>query len=432
MQNFLKKHVVGILATILLIAIAVLAFAAFAPKGITPPVTDIDDTSKDTPMTPQEPEIPTYESVIPRKANPSENYLYEQDIRGNGNIKLCSILQTSYYSYIIAETDCKSGDLSAQKPTVGIIKTDSLGNIEKAYPVVNNCEYYYVASCVSNVGIVVITTDKLKSYLYVTVTDYELEKTETKIMSYADSVALFPTADSFLVFTDNGSENFVIKYTESELVFSTLSAGKIVDIFEFGDFYRVFYNTSSGYGMTDIAKSDFAVKKELFVATATLNCIIPMIENGKQIYIAIENEGALYVRKYLSDMTMNSSERKKIGSAAVIGHGTDGNNVYLCVKGGISGVITLKNDLSFSYSVNMTEGVASTIQDYAFGNNFSLLVTDSNGRLALINTASGNSDVTYFTATDKALLTLFPNGTSCVLFNTTEYGYTSIKIIGIK
>lgn len=435
MQNFFKKHIVGILAVILVTAIAVLAFAAFAPKAKEDdPIKNMVDTSLNTPEPPeeQEPTIPYYESVIPKSSNPSETYLYEQSICANGNVSLCTVLQTTSATYIIAETDAKSGDIYGEKPTVGIIKCDSLGNISKTYSLRNTCDYRYVSACISNLGLVVIATDSAKNYLYVTVTDYELTQTETKITSYADDVALYPTNESFLIFTDNGAENFIIKYTEKELLFSTVNSGKIVDVFDFGTFYRIFYNASSGYGATDVDSKDFSTKKDIFVSNATLKCIIPLVENGQQVYVAIENENGVYARKYYSDLVLKNAERKKIGTAEILGHGTDGQNIYLCVGGGLSGIITLKSDLTFSYSLNKTDTVTAKIQDFNFGHNFFLLVTDLSDRLALITMDGESCTVNYFATTDKALLITYPNGTIAIAYNSPFYDYSSINIIGIK
>ncbi|MGN1042085.1 MAG: hypothetical protein ACI4SK_01225 [Christensenellales bacterium] len=434
MLNFIKKHLTGVIAVVLTATIVVLAFFAFSDEG---PVTDAVDTSLNTPTTPderQEPtnETPVYSGTIPKSSSPSEKYLFEQIICGNGDITLCSVHQTAFSTYVIAETNCKTGDVYAEKPTVGLIKLDSLGNIEKTYSVTNSCEYEYVASCLTNLGIAVVATDGKNNYLYVTVTDFDLQKTDTKIMPYADSVSLFPTEDSFLLFADNGKENFIVKYSSEELSFSTVNSGKIVDIFEFGDFYRLTYNNTTGYGITDLNKNDFSVIRELFVASATLKCIIPIVENGKQIYIAIENEGSLYARKYFSDMTVANSERKKIATADLLGQGTDGNNVYLCLSGGLNGVVTLKTDLSFSYSANRTDSVISDIADFAYGDCFYLLVHDANKNIALIKTSASSSEATYYPVGDKALLITYPNKTIGIIYQSSFYEYSAIKLIGVR
>ena len=133
MKNFVKKHTVGILALILLTAIVVLSVAAFAPKKDETLTDDrLDDTSKVTPIIPDKKnEIPLYTQTLPKSSSPSEKYLFEQTVCGNGNIRLAAALQTVSATYIIAETDCKSGDVASDKKTVGIVKTDSIGNIEK-------------------------------------------------------------------------------------------------------------------------------------------------------------------------------------------------------------------------------------------------------------------------------------------------------------
>lgn len=435
MRNFVKKHTVGILAAILLAAIIVLSIAAFAPKK-DETVTDdrLDDTSKVTPISPDDKqEIPFYSQTLPKSSSPSERYLFEQTICGNGNIRLAAALQTVSATYIIAETDCKSGDVAAEKKTVGIVKTDSLGNIEKSISLQNNCAYSYVASNLTNDGIVIIVADDTKSYLFVTVTDYNLTETKTEAVPYADSAKIFPLNDCYLIFIDNGQETFVLKSEKDGFEFSSFTLGEIVDVFDFGTYFKIFYNATDGYGISDLSKTDFTVIKTIFVSSATLNCIIPFVENGKQIYLAAESDNGLYIRKFYSDLSPSASDRKKIGSATLIGYGADESNAYLCLTGGISGIVTVRTNLTLSYSLNKTSTVISKIYDRAFGaDGFTLLVSDGDGKLVTIKISENGSETVYHDATDNATLLVYPNGTYGIAYNSAFYDYSAIKIIGLK
>lgn len=435
MRNFVKKHTVGILAAILLAAIIVLSIAAFAPKK-DETVTDdrLDDTSKVTPISPDDKqEIPFYSQTLPKSSSPSERYLFEQTVCGNGNIRLAAALQTVSATYIIAETDCKSGDVAAEKKTVGIVKTDSLGNIEKSISLQNTCAYSYVASNLTNDGIVVIVADDTKSYLFVTVTDYDLNETTTEAVPYADSAKIFPLDDCYLIFIDNGQETFVLKSEKDGFDFSSFSLGEIVDVFDFGTYFKIFYNAADGYGISDLSKADFTTIKTIFVSSATLNCIIPFVENGKQIYLAAESDNGLYIRKFYSDLSPSASDRKKIGSAALIGYGADEANAYLCLAGGISGIVTVRTNLTLSYSLNKTSTAISKIYDRAFGSDgFTLLASDGDGKIVTIKISENGSETVYHDATDNATLLVYPNGTYGIAYNSAFYDYSAIKIIGLK
>lgn len=435
MKNFVKKHTVGILAAILLATIIVLSIAAFTPKD-NETVTDdrLDDTSKVTPISPDDKqETPFYSQTLPKNSSPSERYLFEQTVCGNGNIRLAAALQTTSATYIIAETDCKSGDVAADKKTVGIVKTDSLGNIEKSVSLKNNCAYSYVASNITNDGIAVIVADDTKSYLFVTVTDYDLNETTTEAIPYADSAKIFPLNDCYLIFINNGQETFVLKSGKDGFDFSSFTLGEIVDVFDFGNYFKIFHNNADGYGISDLSKNDFTVIKTIFVSSATLNCIIPFVENGKQIYLAAESDNGLYVRKFYSDLSPSASDRKKIGSATLIGYGADDTDAYFCLSGGINGIVTVKSNLTLSYSLNKTSSVLSKIYDRAFGSDgFTLLASDGDGKLVAIKINEESSETAYYETTDNAVLLVYPNGTYGIAYNSAFYDYSAIKIIGLK
>ncbi len=435
MKNFVKKHTVGILAVILLAAIIILSIAAFAPKK-DETITDdrLEETSKVTPISPDDKqEKPFYSQTLPKSSSPSERYLFEQTICGNGNVRLAAALQTVSATYIIAETDCKSGDVAGKKKTVGIVKTDSIGNIEKSISLQNSCAYSYVTSNLTNDGIVVIVADDTKSYLFVTVTDYNLNETTTEAVPYADSAKIFSLNDCYLVFIDNGQETFVLKSGKDGFEFSSFALGEIVDVFDFGTYFKIFHNSTDGYEISDLSKTDFTVIKTIFVSSATLKCIIPFVENGKQIYLAAESDNGLYIRKFYSDLSQSASDRKKIGSAALIGYGADETNAYLCLTGGISGIVTVKTNLTLSYSLNKTSTAISKIYDRAFGSDgFTLLTSDGDGKLITIKISESGSETVYHDATDNATLLVYPNGTYGIAYNSAFYEYSAIKIIGLK
>ncbi len=428
MITFLKKHIVGIMGTILISAIIGLSVVAYKQTNDT--VIESENTSGEEIVPPVN--IPVYESSIPKLPVSSNKYLYEQNIRGNGNIKLCNVLTTAFGTYIIAETDCRSGDISSDIPTVGMAKINSLGTVETTYSIKGNTELYYVNSCISNEGIVIIATDKTRSFLYVMITNYELTTTKTHVMPYSDSATLFTTKESFLIFSSSKDENYVVKYADGELVFSSTKVKNVVRTFEFSNYYRVFFNTPSGYGISDLDKDDFSIIKDIFVSSATLKEVIPLVEDGKQIYLAIESDSTLYVRKFSSEMSIANSTKKAITASELIACGNDADNLYLCVKGNINGVITLKKDLSFSYSMNTAEGITSNILDFLYGKEFLLLTRDNKNKLSVIKVNENGSESYSIAESRFGKIISHPNGTLAIVYDSYYYDYSDIKIVGIK
>ncbi len=440
MNAFVKKHAAAIIGWLLVAAIAIVAVLTLTPEKTDPPALgqdNIEDTGDTRPLpdeTGEEEEIAiTYNPVFPKPALISEEYLYTQSLCGVGNVKLKEVLTTANCSYIIAETDCVTGDLSGGKPTVGVAKTDSLGNVEKTFSLPASAETKYLSSALTAEGIVVVTSVKNGDYAYVNIIDYELENVKTGIVSASEKVTVYPAGENFLLFAENPDECIVYKYDGKNFTFRSLNASSIVDVFDYGEYYKIFFNTANGYSYCELNKNTLDIKNVLSVSKATLIDIIPMMENNRQVFLCLEQEDSVYLKKYSSDFNESTAVRNKIGNLEILGQGYDGAILYLAVRGSINGIITVDVSLTTSFMASDTAFLEGNISDYVFyDGKFRLLISDGE-KIALVTLAESTSVARYFSiASDVNRLAVHANGTMALITESTFYHFSAVGIIGLN
>ncbi len=461
MKNFIVKHAAGVIGIILIAAIVLITLTLTGSAPITPPISggDLEDLSNVTPKpdgsndgnpngsnvnnpngsngddTQQTtPPVITYIPTLPKASSPSDTYLYTQNLCGVGNVTLKNVHQTTVGLFTVVESDCAIGDIGGAKPTVGVAKSDALGNVEAVINLPTTVAAYFVASQITPLGLVVITANSNRNYLYVNIIDYDLGDVKTQLVSYADNAYVYPTADSFIILADFADDSLIYNYADEKFTFQSMPACNIIRIFEYTNYFTILYNSESGYALCELTKTNFAVKRELFVSSAKLIDIIPLMENGEQVFIALESDGALYAQKYDKSFAAVASARKKLGSFEIMGSGSDGKQIYLAVKGSMNGVINLNADLSSSFYSCDSAFLAATIHDYAFINNqFIFLASDKSGKLALTTVNQGTSAVRYFENTvGKAYFAVHPNGTYTIIYDGKFYDYNAVQLLGIN
>lgn len=440
MNNFAKKHAAAIIGWLLVAAIAIVAVLTLTPEKTDPPALgqdNIEDTGDTRPLpdeTGEEEEIAiTYNPVFPKPALISEEYLYTQSLCGVGNVKLKEVLTTANCSYIIAETDCVTGDLSGGKPTVGVALCDSLGNVEKTFSLPASAETKYLSSALTAEGIVVVTSVKNGDYAYVNIIDYELENVKTGIVSASEKVTVYPAGENFLLFAENPDECIVYKYDGKNFSFLSLNASSIVDVFDYGEYYKIFFNTANGYSYCELNKNTLDEKKVLSVSKATLIDIIPMMENNSQVFLCLEKEDSVYLKKYSSSFDDSSAVRRPIGNVEILGQGYDGEKIYLAVRGNINGIITVDVSLTPAIMASDTAFLGGNISDYVFyDGKFRLLISDGE-KIALVTLAESTSVARYFNLSSSVnRLAAYSNGTMALITESTFYHFSAVGIIGLN
>ena len=425
MKSFLTRHAAAIIATVLIVIIAVLALMAFRPtkESVSPQLEDLSNTV----ILPSNETTPTYVRTMPKSPVPSDRYLYTQELYGIGNISAKNLHITAQGIYIIAETDCIDGDICAQKPTVGIALCDVAGNVNKTYSVPTTSACRFVSSQITAVGIAVITACSDNKCLYVNLVDYELNTVKNYRLPYAEKVKIMSTNEGFLVFCESESGGVIYSY-EKNFAFVAFDISDAIRIFEYGNRYTVVGNTAEGYSIVDIKKDNFSIIKEKKIPDKKIYDLIPLAA-AEQVFIAIECGDGVYASKL--DADLNVIKTARIGANTVTGTGTDGEKIYLGVKGNIDGIVTIDGLLSIVYSTTEDYSPA-VILDSAFINGVFYMVTkDATGRTAVVKYVSDTS-IQYIDETDEAFFTPNGNGTFTVVANGKFFDYSCVKIYGIS
>lgn len=430
MKLTLKKYIPQIIVVLLILAILILSYFAFfqkAPESIFIPNEDIIDTSYEN-----EVEKPTYIRSIPKQSQSSESFLYYQNITGDGNTLFKGLFKTSIGNFIICETDCKNGDIQGDKRSVGIALLDDIANINKVYTIPSQNSSYYVNSQITPRGIVIITTNALKEVFYVNIVSYDLESVKTLIVDYADNCIIYPTTDSFIIVSEYIEENVIYRYVNERLSFVGITAGRVIDLLEYGTYYALFVNTTNGYTIAKINKSNLSILGETYINGYSLISVNPIIEDNVQKYILLETNGQVYARK-LTGLDYSNSVLSKLGTFTVKSVCSGNNNLVLVISGRMNGLIYLTYDLTCNYSESVKNYWITSVVDHNYLNGtYYYLTIDSNNELVLI-TQKGDTTSTKNLATNcqTAGFIFNQNNSIMVSYQTIVNEIKMVEIIGI-
>ena len=430
MKSFIVKHTAELIAGILIICIVLLSLMAFAPKGAEELVTELENLS-DKVILPVEPEptqnpVPTYVKTLPKSPVPSDEYLYTQKIYGIGDIEAKSLHVTSLGVYTIAESTCVNGDVSSQKPTVGIIKSDFAGNVTDIYSITASLPTQFITSQITAVGIVLITANSNKKHLYINIVDYDLNNANTYQLPYANSAQILPTVNGFILLCENETNSVAYSYDDN-FAFASFDITDAIKIFDYGSYYVLFGNTADGYVRTDIKKSGFSVIKQKSLSGKSLIDVLPLSSSNGQIFVAIESKDGLYASTYDSDYELINSV--KIGACEPTGIGSDGNKIYLGVSGSIEGIVTIDSNLSCIF-ITSESFAPDKIYDSIFYNDTLYLLVCENEKTAIIKYAADGTTIRYIDGVGK-FFTPNGNGTFTVITCGNYYDYSCIDMYGI-
>lgn len=435
MKLFLKRHATGVIAVVLLSIIAVLGFFLFSgSKTYVSVLTeeDLEPLSGQKPIeetpAPTKP-TPDYQKVLPKAASASEEYLYVQRACGVGNVTLKQTHTTPYGLYVVCETDCIVGDLEGAKPTVGVLKLDTAGNITDAFSLSTPYENAYVTSQMTALGLVIVTASESKNYLYVNILSYDFSSVKTRLVSYADNAKIFSTASGFLLFCCAESGGILYEYDQENFRFFSLPAKETVSVFEYGDRYSVFMNTGTGYANCEILKKTFVTVKERAFSGGKLLYVAPVQDDGQK-YLAIVEDGGLFVKKYTPD-TLEELDSRSIGSLRSVGIGTDGEKTYLAAQGAMNGIVEINKDLSTTFSVTDGAFLPTALADSYYEEGAFYLLALGTEKTALIKMTADITTTVYLPKSDDARLCPNVNGTIAVVQNGTYYDSVCVDIYGL-
>ncbi|NCA92025.1 hypothetical protein EOM82_02080 [bacterium] len=441
MKNYIKKNINVIICFFLITVIFFLCLSIIKKENKANAENtelheeEIEDTSTETPKIDAiDTAAQNYKNVMPKPPASSEDYLFSQDICGIGNINLCNMHQTSVGLFVVGSTECVYGDIAGVRPGVGVALLETSGTVSSTFYLPAQTAFEYVCSKISPLGIVVITTDSAKKNYYVNIISYNLNNYSTFIISAGIFARIIPTSESFLVLVEYAEETILYDYKNNKLNFNSVGALSFVELFEYGNYYLLFSNKQSGYCITKISKTNYAVTEETTVSTSSLIAVKPIMDNNKQYFLLLENSDAVYAKKVEANLNFATAETRKLGVINIKGINEGSNGLIIIANGNINGLINLGYDLSVSYCENNSGNIISKIYHSCYYKDiYHILAENQEGELCFIKISDGNTSFSYLgIKADKATFAINNNGTIILAHSGRYYEYNSIKILGIS
>lgn len=421
-----KKTLPYLLFFALIVSIAVTAYSilqhsAKAQNGDDAPL--VPDVNTDL-VTDNKNKLDEYHTTYPKQASEEEGFLYAQTLSGEGDIVVKNIHQRPQGYFVITESRCAFGDITAKVQTIVVFFCDSLGAITKFLPISTRLPMTFLASKVTADGLVILAKTSENSYLITVNTD--LTDYSTSMLPAADNGNLFLYGNECLTFLE-GSQNTL--HYKSSVAF--LPSGKIVAVFGFSDHIKIFLNTNSGYSVIS-CNNRMQITERINVLGDSIACINPIVENGVQKYLVVEKGIETTVYKFDGAFRKDTAEKAPLGSGGDVKMYPAASGIMMVFSGRQGGVYMLSNDLEVTVTNSELFSSATNVYDS---------VRYAGGYYFLVETLSGLSlvDLRLDTTTaskpigmnsEKAFIGLNANGTISIFYNAEKNGKTYVKILG--
>lgn len=377
------------------------------------------------------PALIPYYTTYPKLPKESETFLFEQEIKGYGDIIIKNIHKSNDYIYIIVETSSEFGDLSTDIKTLALIQCDSLGTINKTFCIEYEEDISYISSQMTTEGIILIG-QTFNNILAFTI-DYNLYEKGIKKLPYAQSGKVFTTIESYIVLLKQEGSNVVYQPCNNEMNLGFLPQGDIIDIYDFYTYYLIFVNTATGYNVVKLS-SALKTIEIIEIKNKYLLDIIPIVEENTQKYIAIEkDEVSTMIWKYTNSFSKNSSQSAVLGDADNISlFPSDNNKVIATLSGEINGIYLIDYELNLTLAnIEIFDNVERIIDTIQYANGFYILCIQDK-QLTIIDSRNDNTTSTKYISKffENAFFVLNQNGTICLFFNSLENDFSKVDIIG--
>jgi D-alanine-D-alanine ligase-like ATP-grasp enzyme len=222
------------------------------------------------------------------------------------------VFSTSLGIYVTAVTTSSDGDIRGDGSAVGILRLDTSGSIVSALSLDFSYAHEYVSAQITSCGIVVATSPEDKSYLYLNIVPYDLSGSSAYRISYAESAVIFPTDTSFIIFAEYSDECLAYSYSENGFAFQSIGTGKVAELFEYGSYYVIISNDTAQnkYSVIKLAKNTFNVISCAETDGATVISVTPVIADGTQYFIVLENKNGSRGKKIRFDAYKTACRQK--------------------------------------------------------------------------------------------------------------------------
>lgn len=429
-SQFLPKAI----ALILIAAIFVVALSILnnqeppAHSGVPSNLTNNENDENQNPPDPPGPQPEPYYTTYPKQAAASENFLYEQQLSGYGNIEIKNLLQTTNSLYAVLECGTLFGDITTEKKSVALAKISLLGAVEKVLVLPSRLDTFYLSSKITAAGLMIMT--KTAENILVFNAQYNLNSAEVCALPIAQKGRLFLTQEGCLMLAEGAANTIYIKKDELQTGF--LPSGEILDIFDFYQYLLIVINTQNGYNIIKLSPALKILQNTVIEGCKAL-AITPYAENGQQRFLVVERTAAVTkLWKYSSSFNKIDAQNTIISNSENIKLLPRGDKILAIFSGSTKGIYLFNKDLECALANISALQNINEIYGYISYNNGCYLLADAFDGLNIIDYRFDNTHSVYNMAdsTASAFFCLNTNNTLSVFYNCLDE-YCAVKIAGV-
>lgn len=426
--QFLPKAIALLLvAAIIMVALSILnSNKSPALSGTPTNLTETNDNPEDEGETVVPPE--PYYTVFPKLATASADYIYEQQLSGNGNIRIKNLLQTIDSLYAVLECNTLFGDITTVRNAVAIAKLSLLGVVEKVLVLPSRLDNTYLSAKLTAASLVIMT--KTAENILVYNAEYNLNSAESSTLPLAEKGRLFLTQNGCLMVTEGLHNTVYMK--NGELSAGFLPSGEILDVYDFYHYLLIVINTQTGYNIIKLSPA-LKILQNTVIEGSKAVAITPFAEDSQQKFLVVEKSATeTKLWKY-----SNSFNRLEAQSAAIIRSENikllpRGDKILAVFGGETKAIYIFNKDLECSLSNISALQNINEIRGYIPYTSGCYLLADANDGLNIIDYRFDNTHTVHNLETDAgaAYFCLNPNNTLAVFYDYIEEN-SSVKIKAI-
>ncbi len=242
---------------------------------------------------------PIYRSTLPRTY--SQNHGNINNLGGYQDDYAYQSFKVGSKIYVICETSSDSCDFSSgSKSNIGIGLFDSECTLLNVITLKTDEEEHYLASSLSEEGIVVVVSGNDKTFIYLI--DFELKVQKMTLNIKGNSALSLYTAQGnvVVILSDNtiyvsNLSGAIVNHTVS---FASEGVTSLVGFFRMGD-YLLFAN-ADGFSLC------FSFNMDGLNKSVKLPLIADFVPTSEGFLLAEENEGAIYLNRYSTTLELLS------------------------------------------------------------------------------------------------------------------------------
>ncbi|MCL2631313.1 MAG: hypothetical protein FWD49_07355 [Firmicutes bacterium] len=316
----MKKNAPRIIAVVLLIAIAVMLIVSeseslvmlFESNGNDAEklsnnqnnvanATNNGDNDSENP-TDNVPE-PVLEDIYPKLSNESNRYLFTQEVEVLGNVSLEKVISTAGAVYLVISSDSQGKDFNVFNKTVSVIKMTDSGTLTKIAHASVAGDQKFIDASLTQSGIALVVS--AGGAVHITHFDLELNSENLIVLPNAQNGRIFTFSKAYILLLERDINT--VYYIESEKVIkqTSITGGKVQEIFESNESFVLFLNSADGYTVTHL-DLDLKSYEIINIFGKILLNVCPVADKGALSYIAVERVGGtVWLSKYTASYKLS-------------------------------------------------------------------------------------------------------------------------------